>query len=655
MVAAAFADEGIVQILKKKMKLCKETQKKAIRSGTSKVAAAGGEAAAVAAAAAAVAARKELGAPSSPTSAAKDTQRGSPLGEVGRECGNNGGSMSRERTSSARPLDGGTAHELPCGRLRGLHASANSAQRKLGVRGCDDESTKRLSRAVIPMFAIDPRTMPSDAPVPPGLDRCKREGADEHTPLAVCTDGGGDGCLESQRRPVTTIVGAEKTVSIEDGAERGLNNADDAAAKKGHGRNARHGSNARGQKEECSPLLAAGRHDHPSPSSRGIGNSDGLGTLARNEQPHEERRHRVRDCTGDLPRVTRASTTTPRSVVVGVNSTTLAEGGEATAAAVEISAGPPPTGVLVENKSDSGDEECELGMILASFERQLERGAALVRGCEEAPHAVAERNDDGEAGNGNERPESECAEEVSISSSSIVCGEDSHFSGASSNDGVTVPELEQREATSEAAGELRAEIDFPEIVASDVERKLEGLARNSEIEDATHPSSVSGTTVDARREVGGNSVRRSLLAAPGELKPPPDTATTEDEDDDDYDFTFDDEELVPGRKTVQFTDESGWSVHEVRESFQQHELGELFYTTAELDVMQEEAEMEEALERSKSVVSQKKDALGNGGGSCLLYSGDKSVQKRGVSIGDIETASSSESLSFEFEGSEYSF
>lgn len=50
-----------------------------------------------------------------------------------------------------------------------------------------------------------------------------------------------------------------------------------------------------------------------------------------------------------------------------------------------------------------------------------------------------------------------------------------------------------------------------------------------------------------------------------------------------------------GQKHVRFTDETQWIVHEVRASFERHELSELFYTTTELDCMLAEAEQEETL------------------------------------------------------------
>lgn len=50
------------------------------------------------------------------------------------------------------------------------------------------------------------------------------------------------------------------------------------------------------------------------------------------------------------------------------------------------------------------------------------------------------------------------------------------------------------------------------------------------------------------------------------------------------------------KKSVHFSDESLWPVHEVRASFERHELAELFYTVAELDRMLEEVELEEQVD-----------------------------------------------------------
>lgn len=54
------------------------------------------------------------------------------------------------------------------------------------------------------------------------------------------------------------------------------------------------------------------------------------------------------------------------------------------------------------------------------------------------------------------------------------------------------------------------------------------------------------------------------------------------------------------QKNVRFSDERLWTVHEVRASFEQHEVGQLFYTAAELDRMMEEVEDEEQLQAATS-------------------------------------------------------
>ncbi len=613
MVAAAFADEGVVKLLTRKMQLCKEAQR-AILCREGEEAAARGGGAAAAAAAAAEGAGKESGAPfSSPIAATTNTRRCSPPGGAGQEKSNDieivGG--EKAKSPSARSLEEQNAPGFPRGHVCGPSAGPESAQRRLHARGRDDEPRTLLSLAAMPMFAIDPGTMPdaiAAVTVPMGLG----EDAGEHTPPTARTiDGWGDGCLERQGRQVTTTARASEAGGVD--ADRHV----DATVEKGGG------GYGPDQYQECSPLLGTGRDDRPSPSFGDLGSSNGPGALARKQQPDGDQPHR--GGTGDGP---------PTVVGEANNEIRVGEGREPSAAPSGNAHCPSPTGVLVERQFDGVEDDRELGLILSSFEQKMELGAGLVRGCEEP-------NDDGETEEGNDQPEIGRAEAVSFSSS---CSEESHFAG-SNNNGSAVPELGQREATPVAIPEvavgIHAAFGSPKIFASDVDRESGEPTRNSKTECVLSPEK-------------DNSANRKIFPDEGERKLSPEVATTEDEDNEDYDFTFDDDELVPDHKTVQFTDESRWSVHEVRESFQQHELGELFYTTAELDVMQEEAELEEALERSKYIASQREDALDKGGGGLLLSLGGKSAQKREASGGDVETASS-ESLSFDYEGSEYSF
>lgn len=67
-------------------------------------------------------------------------------------------------------------------------------------------------------------------------------------------------------------------------------------------------------------------------------------------------------------------------------------------------------------------------------------------------------------------------------------------------------------------------------------------------------------------------------------------------------------------KCVRFSDESLWSVHEVRASFERHELADLFYTVDELDRMSEEAEREEREEQQSECSLLRQDGVEADGG-----------------------------------------
>lgn len=596
MVAAAFADEGVVKLLTRKMQLCKEAEGAILNSK-------GKEAAA----------RRRGGA----AGAAAEGARKEPPGGLGQEKRSNDVEIVRGKKvkpSSARPLEEKNAQGFPRGHECGPSARADSVQRRLRARGRDDEPRILLSQVAMPMFAINPSAKPETTVA-------VRTGLGEDTPT-FCIDGWDDGCLDRQGRQVTKATARANEASGVD-AEGGLKIVDATVEKDG-------GTHGLDQDQECSPLLGAGRDDCPSPSYSDLGSNNRPGGLAQKKKPNEDHPHR--GGSGD----------DPPNVVGGANNAIReAEGREPSAAPAGNAPFPSPSGVLLESQFDAVEEDHELGLILSSFERKLERGAALVRDC-------GEPSDVGEAEEENDHPESGCAEVVSSSS---LCSEESRFSGRSNNgsDDTAGQGEATHAANPEVAGGVQAKIGSPKIFASDADREREESTRNKKNEGALSP----GPNADALGE-RGDSANRSLVLAAGERKLSPETATTEDEDNEDYDFTFDDDDLVPGHKTVQFTDESRWSVHEVRESFQQHELGELFYSTAELDVMQEEAELEEALERSKAIASQKEEALEKGGGSLLLSLGGNSAQKREASGGDVETASS-ESLFFDCEGSEYSF
>lgn len=145
-----------------------------------------------------------------------------------------------------------------------------------------------------------------------------------------------------------------------------------------------------------------------------------------------------------------------------------------------------------------------------------------------------------------------------------------------------------------------------------------------------------GTTVDVLAG-GGNPVTRCTPS----LQPQsysPTTSPTDGGSEGEYEFTFDeDETAVSGRKSVQFSDESLWRVHEVRASFEKHELAELFYTSAELDAMVEEAEREEDLERSKGRVLREERGHPSGhprphDGSKGLLFGSYDMEKQGADV-----------------------
>ncbi|CAN0259194.1 unnamed protein product, partial [Ectocarpus sp. 8 AP-2014] len=207
--------------------------------------------------------------------------------------------------------------------------------------------------------------------------------------------------------------------------------------------------------------------------------------------------------------------------------------------------------------------------------------------------------------------------DVDMSPTESSCSDRHFFVGAERSDVSTDVDRLAAERESMEAGPDDANASVPKILPKDV--ALGGLRDSDKGHERTDGYSAT------RGEPSIACVAEEAMAAPAgrtESKSPdlqtaekressPDTPTIEDEDDQDYNFVFDDEEPGDsGRKNVRFSDEALWRVHEVRASFEQHELAELFYTTAELDVMLEEAEMEEALDRSKASALQEKDCDG---------------------------------------------
>ena len=131
---------------------------------------------------------------------------------------------------------------------------------------------------------------------------------------------------------------------------------------------------------------------------------------------------------------------------------------------------------------------------------------------------------------------------------------------AADSDGVIAFSIPLSSATPFGNGEEEAEVEIAGNAA--VTRDLAG-----------------SEAVRGRGGVGGSTaVKRDAIPDP-----------TEEEG---YAYDFE------SRKCVRFSDESLWSVHEVRASFERHELADLFYTVGELDRMLEEAEREERLESS---------------------------------------------------------
>lgn len=89
------------------------------------------------------------------------------------------------------------------------------------------------------------------------------------------------------------------------------------------------------------------------------------------------------------------------------------------------------------------------------------------------------------------------------------------------------------------------------------------------------------------------------------------TVDTEDGEEDYACDAFEPATSVSDQKKVHFSDEASWIVHEVRASFERHELTELFYSNAELDRMLEEVEQEENDHQSGA---QRLTNRGQGGG-----------------------------------------
>lgn len=659
----AFADKGVVRLLTKKMQLCEEQSQRAStrRSGRSRKTARSTSKGAAKAPRAATAGTV-LEAPSSVE--AKTTSRSS-IGKVDSEISHNIVGEEWPRSSSARPLREKNAGAPPFD----PDASGNGAQQRSHTRRCDEPRT--------PTFVVGSNAK-SAAPVPPGLGTGKRESnIDARARVAALEDPRGVS-LDHQKTPAVIRDKASG------GDAKTRHAIPDAAA--------RVTDEAPGETKACSPPLQVVRKDRPSSPCLDIG--DGLGTRARSESdedvlskqpkntsddesatavlsgsnedcPHvlsTQSDHRAAGSLSNPPATTAETTgaktggrgaTEPPSPV-GVESVQRLARAEASTAA----ATPSPTGVLVKTHHATVDEG-ELGSLLSTFERQVERGAELVRRFEEAAKPrLALDGDDVKAERGDHsKPENENTD-LSTMTPSSTSSEEKHFSES------------YNMATDIAGIAVATEQSVPEPVIGAThskaemgsDREPERTEKNSKTEEALL---YLGGLPEQPSTGRGAATSRSLSAL-GEQPPSPATNTTLDEDNEEYEFTFDDEEMIAGggggggQKSVQFTDESRWSTHEVRACFEQHELGELFYTTAELDSMLHEAESEEALERSSALLSQGEELLGDtavaagGGSGSLLSGGPKQATTRRASNGAEEVVSI-EKVSFDDEDSEYDF
>lgn len=114
------------------------------------------------------------------------------------------------------------------------------------------------------------------------------------------------------------------------------------------------------------------------------------------------------------------------------------------------------------------------------------------------------------------------------------------------------------------------------------------------------------------------------------------------------DYACDDfEPITSNEKNVRFLDDAVLcSVHEVRASFQPHELGDLFYSAADMDRMYDEMEREEACEQIHGEVAGERDD----GGSLILKGGTEA--DLGAVGGESVEEISFESYSFDGDDSE---
>ena len=103
---------------------------------------------------------------------------------------------------------------------------------------------------------------------------------------------------------------------------------------------------------------------------------------------------------------------------------------------------------------------------------------------------------------------------------------------------------------------------------------------------------------------------------------------------------------------MRFSDESLWSVHEVRASFERHQLADLFYTVDELDRMFEEAEREEREEQSGCSLLREDGVEADGG---WVHLGGDIPAEIGVNVSDSMEDISIESHSLDGDNSDDRF
>lgn len=618
VVVGAFADKGVVRLLAKKMKLCKQGESRRACTHTSsarsrkKARSACKEANGAARTATAGAV---LQAPSHLE--VKSTTSDPSTGKVDCETSQRKIVQDWRNSFSARTLEKNNTRELPFDE----DAGASGAQQRLLVRDCDEPST--------PAFATDSNAE-SSALKPPRLERGKREDVGGRARITVCKDAE-DGCLGHQK----TLEIIRDSASGDDA--KGKDIVPDAGTKAN--------DETGGETKELSPLHAE-RDDRPSFSCTGVGDE---GTTAIVSLSHEEGPQRsstrgyhrtidswstpattMAELTGATPGGT-GTTNPPSSAGVKSNQSL-----DASTAATRS-----PLDMFVESHDSS--VEGELGSLLTTFERQVEHGAEVVRRIEEAAKLNSALHDNAKFNGGYGKAESPNTNTSTMTSPS-TSSEDNLFADIFNHTAASRDVTGTAEETEQLAPE-------PETIGATPGEADTGRDREPERTE----SNLSGTDEQAGTD-RGDSGNGSLPAA-GEQTPSPDTNTTVDADNEDYEFTFDDEEMVVGQKSVQFTDESLWSTHEVRACFEQHELGELFYTTAELDAMLEEAESDEALERSDAVPREKllddtAVAVGGGSGSLLSFGGSQ-APKRGSN--SAEQGILFETFSFDDEDSDYYF